>query len=104
MSADAEASYVATLLFARSIAAAGCDDVAAVREAVMGQRLQAPQGDVWIDDQTSHAYLTPRIGVSNKQARFDIVMEARAPERPDPYLVRSSTRLEAARPNFRLVS
>lgn len=104
MSADAEASYVATVLFARALAAAGRDDVPAVREAVMGQRLQAPQGEVWIDEQTSHAYLTPRIGVSNRQARFDIVMEARAPERPDPYLVHSSARLEAPRPQLRLVS
>ena len=104
MSADAEASYVATLLLARALAAAGSEDVAAVRQAVMGQRLQAPQGEVWIDEQTSHAYLTPRIGRSNRHARFDIVMEARAPQRPDPYLVHSSARLEAPRPSLRLVS
>lgn len=104
MSADAEASYVATLLLARSLAAAGSEDVAAVRDAVMGQRLQAPQSEVWIDEQTSHAYLTPRIGRSNQHARFDIVMEARAPQQPDPYLVRSSARLEAPHPKLRLAS
>ncbi len=103
-SADAEASYIATLLLAGAVAAAGSDDVAAVRRAVVGQRLQAPQGEVWIDEATSHAFLTPRIGRSNKRARFDILMEARAPERPDPYLVRSSARLEAPRPALRVVS
>ncbi len=104
MSADAEAAYVATLLLARALDAAGSDDVAAVRKAVLAQRLMAPQGEVWIDEETSHAYLTPRIGRSNKQAQFDIIREARAPQQPDPYLVRSSGRLEAARASLRLVS
>lgn len=104
MSADAEAAYVATLLLSRALDAAGSDDVAAVRCALSRQRLAAPQGEVWIDDQTSHAYLTPRIGLSNRHAQFDIIMEASAPVQADPYLVRSSARLEAAQPTLRLVS
>lgn len=104
VSADAEASYIATLLLAGTLAATSGGGVQAVREAVGRQVIQAPQGAVWIDAITSHAYLTPRIGRSNKQARFDIVMESRAPERPDPYLVRNSARLDAPGPAIRLVS
>jgi ABC-type branched-subunit amino acid transport system substrate-binding protein len=105
-SADAEASYNAVWLLARAVAAAGTDDPRAVKtELVRQQHLDAPQGEVWIDEQTFHAYLTPRIGRSNRNARFDLVSEARAPVRPDPYLVHSSSRFEAATaPSLRLVS
>jgi len=104
VSADAEASYIATLLLASAIEAAGSDDVAAVRAAVLTRRLQAPQGEVWIDERTAHAALTPRIGRSNRHARFDIVAEAKAPLLADPYLVESAARLEAPRARLRQVS
>jgi branched-chain amino acid transport system substrate-binding protein len=104
-SADAEASYNAVWLLARSAAAAGSDDLRAVKAQLVYQHLNAPQGKVWIDQQTFHAYLTPRIGRSNKAAKFDLVGEARAPVRPDPYLVHNSGRFEAAPfPSLRLVS
>lgn len=104
-SADAEASYNAVWLLARSAAAANSDDPRAVKAQLIHQRLTAPQGKVWIDEQTLHAYLTPRIGRSNRDARFDLVGEARIPVRPDPYLVHNSGRFEAAPvPALRLVS
>jgi ABC-type branched-subunit amino acid transport system substrate-binding protein len=105
-SADAEASYNAVWLLARAAAAAGTDDPRAIKaELVRQPHLAAPQGEVWIDEQTFHAYLTPRIGRSNREARFDLVSEAVAPVRPDPYLVNNSTRFEAAAaPSLRLVS
>ncbi|MDQ0394342.1 transporter substrate-binding domain-containing protein [Labrys monachus] len=95
-SADAEASYIAVLLLARALAAAGTDEVFAVKEAVTRQRLAAPQGDVWIDPQTFHAWLTPRIGRSNRSARFDVIVAEPGPIRPDPYLVQSSPRYAVA--------
>ena len=105
-SADAEASYNAVWLLARAAAAAGTDDPLAVKAELVGQqRLDAPQGEVWIDEQTFHAYLTPRIGRSNRNGRFDLVSEAVTPVRPDPYLVHNSARFEAAAaPSLRLVS
>jgi ABC-type branched-subunit amino acid transport system substrate-binding protein len=104
-SADAEASYIAVWLLARGAAAAGTDEPYAVRSELVRQHLDAPQGAVWIDEQTFHAYLTPRIGRSNRDARFDLVSEAAAPVQPDPYLVRNSARFEAAGvPSLRLVS
>jgi branched-chain amino acid transport system substrate-binding protein len=104
-SADAEASYNAVWLLARSMAAAGSDDPRAVKARLVEQHCDAPQGKVWIDSETCHAFLTPRIGRSNADARFDLVGEARAPVRPDPYLVNNSGRFEAAPfPVLRLVS
>ena len=104
-SADAEASYNAVWLLARSAAAAGTDDPRAIKAEIVHQHLDAPQGRVWIDEQTFHAYLTPRIGRSNRNARFDLISEARAPVQPDPYLVHNSARFEAAAvPSLRLVS
>ena len=104
-SADAEASYNAVWLLALSAAAAGTDEPRAVKAELITQHLNAPQGAVWIDEQTFHAYLTPRIGRSNHNARFDLVSEARVPVPPDPYLVHNSARFEAAGvPSLRLVS
>lgn len=97
ISADAESSYDAVKLLTQSLADAGTDEVAAIRESVGRQRLVAPQGDVWIDPQTLHAWLTPRIGRSTKDARFEIIVEEPTPKQPDPYLVHSSPRYALAR-------
>jgi ABC-type branched-subunit amino acid transport system substrate-binding protein len=104
-SAESEGSYVAAKLLALTIAECGSGDVPAVKAAVSHQRIVAPQGDIWIDPLTAHAFLTPRIGRSNVGAQFDIVMEAAAPVGPDPYLVHSSSgfAVSHSKPRLRLV-
>jgi len=94
--ADAEASYVAVKLLAAALEQADADDARSVRAAVANQRLAAPQGEVRIDPQTSHAWLTPRIGRSAVNGQFDVLLEARSPIAPDPYLVQSSPRFAVA--------
>jgi branched-chain amino acid transport system substrate-binding protein len=91
-SADAEASYIAVKLLAASLEQAGTDDARPVRAVVANQRLLAPQGEVRIDPQTYHAWLTPRIGRSAANGQFEVLLEARSPVAPDPYLVQSSPR------------
>jgi branched-chain amino acid transport system substrate-binding protein len=91
-SADSEAAYIATTLLLRSISDAQSDDIKLVKKAALNQRIAAPQGQVWLDPQTFHSWLTPRIGRSNKASTFDIVEQAGGPVRPDPYLVESSPR------------
>jgi ABC-type branched-subunit amino acid transport system substrate-binding protein len=95
-SADAEASYIAVKLLAAALAQAGTDDARAVRAAVANQRLTAPQGEVRIDPQTYHAWLTPRIARSARDGQFEVLLEARSPVAPDPYLVQSSPRFAVA--------
>lgn len=92
VSADAEASYVAVKLLAASIASAGSENVDAIRKAIPRQGIEAPQGTVRIDGKTNHACLTPRVGKSRSSGRFEVVLEARHPVLPDPYLVETSPR------------
>ncbi len=91
---DAETTFNAVKLLAASLHAAGTDQPQAVLEALRTQRLAAPQGEVWVDPQNLHAYLTPRIGRSRKDYTFEILAEAARPEAPDPYLIRTTPRWE----------
>lgn len=86
-SADAESSYLAVHLLARAVRAARSSELAAVRDALPSISMDAPQGRVRIDPANRHCYLTPRIGLSNKAAGFDLLYEASQPIKPDPYLV-----------------
>lgn len=106
-SADAEAAYVTTLLLATSLQAAGTDSVPEVKHATYGCRLAAPQGDVRIEPQNNHAWLTPRIGRATADGQFRLEWEAAASCRPDPYLARLDRSLVTQdgrrRPPLRLV-
>jgi branched-chain amino acid transport system substrate-binding protein len=66
----------------------------------------APQGHVRLDPETLHAWLTPRIGCSNRDGGFTILRDAVHPVAADPYLIRHSSRFTTAqiRPNLRVVS
>lgn len=105
-SSEAEAAYVAVRLLALALREAGSDDIEAVKTAVARQAIDAPQGRVHIDPETFHAYLTPRIARSRPDGQFDIVVAAKAPLRPDPYLVRNPAPIAAVarRPLLRVVS
>jgi ABC-type branched-subunit amino acid transport system substrate-binding protein len=105
-SADVESSYIAVQLLARALRRAGRTDMVAVRAAVLGAALQAPQGRVHIDRDNRHCYLTPRIAVSTRACGFDIIYEADGPVKPDPYLVWSEWQKPAAShrlPHLRVV-
>lgn len=86
-SADAEASYNTVHLLARAIQATGGEDMSALRAILSQIEFDAPQGRVRIDSDNRHSYLTPRIGVSNRNGGFDIIFEASQPTKPDPYLI-----------------
>jgi branched-chain amino acid transport system substrate-binding protein len=105
-SAEAEASYTAMILLAQSLRDAGTDAMWAVKNCAANQHLSAPQGEVTIDPNTFHAYLTPRIGLSRRDGQFDIVVDASRPVAPDPYLINSTSTREAPsrRPALRIVS
>jgi urea transport system substrate-binding protein len=105
-SADVESSYIAVQLLARALRRAGRTDMVAVRAAVLGAALQAPQGRVHIDRDNRHCYLTPRIAVSTRAFGFDIIYQADGPVKPDPYLVWSEWQKPAAShrlPHLRVV-
>ena len=94
-------------LLARAIAAAGDPGLGAVRAALAGVSLDAPQGLVRIDPDNRHAFLRPRIGLSQADGTFRIVAESPTAVRPDPYLVWEGPRAAgdaSAVPPLRLVS
>ncbi|MHB1872625.1 MAG: transporter substrate-binding domain-containing protein [Steroidobacteraceae bacterium] len=107
-SADAEAAFIAAQLLASSLRYTDADDIQAVKHAAYACHIKAPQGEVWIDLDNNHAWLTPRIGRANDAGGFDIAWEADGPWRPDPYLTAPTSVMAweedaSARPKFRLV-
>ena len=103
-SADAEASYLAVHLLARAIRRARSADPFAVCVALPNVAIEAPQGEVRVDRDNWHCYLTPRIAVSNAAGSFDIIYQAARPVRPDPYLVWQEFKGAGMRPpNLRVV-
>lgn len=97
LSADAEASYNSALLLAQAIGSAGTTEIGAVRTALARCRLKAPQGDVCVDTDNNHCYLTPRLGRSVAGGRFELLASAPEPVKPDPYL--ASLDLDSFRPS-----
>lgn len=106
-SADAEASYLAVHLLAAALARAGDARFDRVRAAACGLSFAAPQGPVRIDPENRHCHMRPRIGRSCADGTFELLYEAAAPVRPDPYLVWEPAITAAApappRPKLRLV-
>lgn len=85
--ADAEATYIAVHLLARAVERAGATGLHAVRDAVRGLQLDAPQGPVTVDADNLHCAMRPRIGRSRGDGTFELLFEAASPVAPDPYLV-----------------
>ena len=79
-------AYAQVHLFAAALARAGTLDTQRLVEAALGLFHQAPEGPIQIDLETNHTWLTPRIGCVRADGGFDVVWEADAPVRPDPYL------------------
>jgi urea transport system substrate-binding protein len=86
VSVDGMSTFVSVILLARAIRRAGSTEVGAVRRAAANYTYDSPQGPVWVDPANNHCFLTPRLARSMLGGRFEILWEAEAPERPDPYL------------------
>ncbi|MEM8841579.1 MAG: transporter substrate-binding domain-containing protein [Pseudomonadota bacterium] len=87
ISACTEAAYMQVHLFAEAARRAETDDPKAILAALPTFSFDAPQGSVRVDARTSHTYLWPRLARVGVQGGFEIIREARAPVRPDPYMV-----------------
>lgn len=87
MTMYAEAAYFQIHVFADALRRAKSLDTQRLAEAALGTEYEAPQGRILIDPDNNHTYLHPRIGMVNEHGDFDVVWEAKAPVKPDPYLV-----------------
>ncbi len=83
-----EATYSQFNLLTEAIAQIGSTDVELLSKALVSNKFEAPQGRIFLDEETNHTYLWPRIGRVNEEGQFDILEESRMPIRPDPYLTR----------------
>ncbi|MFW5329661.1 transporter substrate-binding domain-containing protein [Hydrogenophaga sp. ZJX-1] len=81
-----EMAYSQVHLFARALQKAGSLDRKKLVDAVRSISFDSPEGVITIDADNNHCSLTPRIGVCRPDGQFDIVWQASAPVKPDPYL------------------
>jgi branched-chain amino acid transport system substrate-binding protein len=108
-SADAESAWIVTHLLALALRSARSTAISDVKRALYEAHLDAPQGGVRVEPENNHAWLTPRIGRSNRHGGFDVLWESGSPVRPDPYLAAFNTdslrsRIQRPRlPNLRVV-
>ena len=82
----AEGAYSQVQLFARALALAGSLDTQRLVQAALQVSIEAPSGTLVLDPENQHAWLRPRIGCVNAAGAFDLLWEAHAAVKPDPYL------------------
>jgi urea transport system substrate-binding protein len=80
-----EASYFSVLLWAQAVREAGSDDVTRIREAMLTQSVDAPEGIVSVNAQTQHTWRPVSIGQIKANGRIDVVWSAARSIRPVPY-------------------
>ena len=80
-----ESAYVGVKLWAAAVNEAGSVQPSAIRQAIRGQRILAPGGEVRIDPATQHAFKTPRVGKITPNGQFEVVWTAVKPQSPEPY-------------------
>jgi urea transport system substrate-binding protein len=80
-----ETAYFSVLLWAQAAQTAGRVDVADVREAMLGQTLDAPEGVVTVDPATRHTWRSFLIGKIRPDRQIEIVWNSPRPIRPVPY-------------------
>ena len=82
-----EAAYSQVHLFAAALEETGEMDTDSLREALLGEVFDAPQGQIKIDADNHHTYLQSRIAKVNEQGEFEVDLKVRRAIKPDPYLV-----------------
>jgi urea transport system substrate-binding protein len=87
-----ETSYFSVHLWAGAVREAGSTDVNVVREAMLGQSFNAPEGIVSIDPATRHTWRSFAMGRVREDGQIDVVWSAEKPIRPVPYPTSRSRR------------
>lgn len=82
----AEGAYSQVLLFARALEITGSLDTQKLVQAAMQVTVDAPAGTLRLDPENQHAWLLPRIARVGAGGDFELLWQAHAPIKPDPYL------------------
>ena len=86
-----ESSYFQVYLWKKAVEAAGDASSSAVLANIGGQTFDAPNGQVKIDPENLHTYLTPRIAQWGADGQGSIVSQLDAPIEPLPYVAYGET-------------
>jgi len=80
-----ETAYFSVHLWSVAVAEAGTTDVDVVREAMLGQSFNAPEGIVSVDPATRHTWRSFSMGRVRDDGQIEIVWTSAKPIRPIPY-------------------
>jgi urea transport system substrate-binding protein len=80
-----ETVYFGVHLWAQAVKAAGSDEPHAVREAIRGQSLDAPEGTVRVDRDTRYTWRVLRIGRIRADGQFEILFNTGWAYPPEPF-------------------
>ena len=80
-----ETAYFSIYLFAAAVQQAGSASVEAIRAAVPGTRIDAPEGKIRVDPDNLHVHRIARIGQLRKDGQFQVVWSSDTPLKPDPF-------------------
>lgn len=87
VTAAAEAAYFQVHLAMEALSRAGTDAPEDLLAQLGACSFEAPQGRVRVESTNHHTWLRPRIARLGADSRFEIVWDAGAPVKPDPYCV-----------------
>jgi len=80
-----EAAYVGVHLWAQAVEEAGNPEPVNVRRQIGRQSYPAPQGPVFVDPNTQHAWRWVRVGQVRGDGQFDVQWASEGPVRPVPF-------------------
>lgn len=87
-----ETSYFSVHLWAMAVAEAGSAKLDVVREAMLGQSFNAPEGIVSVDPASRHTWRSFSMGKVRTDGQIDVVWTSAKPIRPVPYPTSRSRR------------
>lgn len=80
-----EAAYIGVHLWVNAMRETNTQDMSAVKSALGGQTMSAPEGIVAVDADTHHLWKMVRIGQARADGQFDIVWQSRSSMAPAPF-------------------
>jgi urea transport system substrate-binding protein len=80
-----EAAYDGVHLWAQAVRAAGSTDVRAIRQAIKGQRYNAPGAEIRIDPSNNHTWKPFRVGRILSGNRFEVIADSKELIPPMPF-------------------
>jgi urea transport system substrate-binding protein len=80
-----EAAYFGVHLWALAVRDAGVVEPRVIRQAMLAQSFDAPEGVVAVDAESGHCWKSVRIGRARRDGQFDVVWNSELPTRPEPF-------------------